>query len=153
MNPHNVHNLRLDICDCCGGVWFDAGEFGRISRLGSRVVDQVIAEESPNLRPYSGTHQITKCPACSTLLNVYHFAGTSEVMLAGCSQCAGIYVSHDDLLKLDHRDRVLERREGQLPEAEAAGIAQMDGQTAADTFRSHLAQWNWKQLETPVMFS
>ena len=153
MDPHAVHNLRLDICGACGGVWFDAGEFGRISRLGSRVVDEVIAEEPPNIRAVVGTIPTRECPLCVSPLNVYHFAGTSDVMLAGCSQCAGIYLSRDDLIKLDKRDRRLEHRDGSLNADEAAGVAAMDGQIAVDTFRTHLAQMNWSQLQTPVMFS
>ena len=154
MSPHDVRNLRLDICDACGGVWFDAGEFGRVSRSGSRVLDAVVAEEPPNLTPAPAAAGGQPCPLCGVGLNRYHFAGSSPIMLAGCSQCAGIYVSHDDLMKLDARDQALEHRDGRnMNEDEASSLATLEGQLAYDRFSSHLAQYNWDQLMTPVMFT
>ena len=154
MSPHDVRNLRLDICVACGGVWFDAGEFGRISRLGSRAVDAVVAEEPPSLKSAPASVGGQQCPVCVVPLNRYHFAGTSPVMLAGCSLCAGIYLSRDDLMKLDGRDQQLENRDGaHLTEGEAASVAVLDGEIMYDQYRTHLAQYNWDQLMTPVMFS
>jgi Zn-finger nucleic acid-binding protein len=152
MSPHTVRSLRLDICDACGGVWFDAGEFGRISNLGSRSVDDVVAQEPPNIR--AATHpQVIDCPVCGTPLDRYNFCGSSGVMLGGCSTCHGIYLSHDDLIRLDDRDQRLEKRGGGLNADEAAAVGWMDGEIAYDQFRSRLAVYNWAQLENPVMFS
>jgi len=154
MSPHDVRNLHLDICGACGGVWFDAGEFGRISRLGSRAVDAVVAEEPPNLKPAPPPAVGQICPVDGTTLNRYHFGGTGPVMLAGCPQCAGIFLSADDLMKLDNRDQQLENRDGRhLTEDEAASVAMLDGQIMYDRYSSNLAAYNWDQLMTPVMFS
>ncbi|MHB8637665.1 MAG: TFIIB-type zinc ribbon-containing protein [Fimbriimonadaceae bacterium] len=154
MIAHTVRNLRLDICSACGGVWFDAGEFGRVNRLGSRAVDSVMAEEPPDLKVAPAPAVIQHCPVDGAALNRYTFAASTAVMLAGCPQCAGIYLSHDDLLKLDARDRQLENRGGaHLTEDEALSVAQLDGQVMYDRYSSNMAQYNWDQLMTPVMFS
>lgn len=154
MSPHDVRNLHLDICGACGGVWFDAGEFGRISRLGSRAVDAVVAEEPPNLKPAPASAVGQVCPVDGGSLNRYHFAGSSPVMLAGCARCAGIFLSRDDLMKFDDRDQQLENRDGRhLTEDEATSLAILDGQIMYDQFSTHLAQYNWDQLMTPVMFT
>jgi Zn-finger nucleic acid-binding protein len=154
MSPHDVRSLRLDICGACGGVWFDAGEFGRVSRLGSRAVDEVVAQEPPELSRAPNSVDSEPCPLCTVQLNRYHFAGSSPIMLAGCPQCAGIFLSHEDLLKLDVRDQQLENRGGQhLNEAEAGSIAALQGQLMYDRYSSSLAQYNWEQLLNPVLFS
>ena len=74
-------------------------------------------------------------------------------MLGGCATCHGLYLSREDLLRLDARDRRLEGREGGLTQAESAAVGYVDSEIAYDAFRSRLAQYNWAQLETPVMFS
>lgn len=154
MAPHYVRELRLDICSACGGVWFDAGEFGNINRRGSRALDAVVAEEPLNLTPAKDPNGPLSCPVCSVPLNRYHFAGTTAVMLAGCEKCAGIYLSHDDLVKLDERGKALEHRAPQgLTEGQAASVAMLDGEAAAAMFETKMAQYNWKQLMNPVMFS
>src|SRR5579859_136253 len=83
MTPHSIRSLRLDLCPSCGGVWFDAGEFGRVSRLGSRAVDTIVAEEPPDVRP-APTKLVHHCPIDGECLNPYHFAGSGDVMLCGC---------------------------------------------------------------------
>ena len=75
MSPHTVRSLRLDICDACGGVWFDAGEFGGVSNRGSRAVDDLVAQEPPDIT--ATTHpQVIDCPVCGTPLDRYNFCGT-----------------------------------------------------------------------------
>lgn len=153
MVAHDVRDLRLDICPDCGGVWFDAGEFGRINSLGSRAVDAVVAEEPPDLKA-AAHHVIQHCPVCEEPLNAYHFGGATTIMLSGCSKCTGIYLSRDNLMKLDARDRRVEGRDGEGLGAEvSAAVAYMDSEIAYNTFRTQLAQYNWRQLQNPVMFS
>lgn len=153
MSAHEVRSLRLDICPDCGGVWFDAGEFGTISTQGSRAVDAVVAEEAPDLKPAPQT-AVRHCPVCTTPLNNYHFAGTSAVLLSGCAQCAGIYLAHDDLVRLDQRDRQLEGRDGEKLNPEVAtSVGVLDSEIAYNHFRSNLAQYEWNLLRTPVMFT
>ncbi|HLK13279.1 MAG TPA: zf-TFIIB domain-containing protein [Fimbriimonadaceae bacterium] len=154
MQPHGVRDLRLDICSMCGGVWFDAGEFGRLSRRGSRAVDSVMAEEPPDITPAPAAPHQQLCPVDGNPLDRYHFAGSSPVMLAGCSKCAGIFLSHEDLLRLDDRDRDLEHRSGRAMNVdEAAAVAFLDAQAAADVYDSQMAIYNWDQLMKPVPFT
>jgi hypothetical protein len=90
---------------------------------------------------------------CSTALDRYNFCVSTDVMLAGCSTCHGIFLTHDDLMRLDERDKRLEKGGGTgLNEAEAEAVGFVDSQIAHDTFRSRLAAFNWQQLDSPAAF-
>lgn len=103
MSPHIVESLRTDICDRCGGVWLDTGEFPRVARPETGLLDDIVDAEPPILTPVVGNTQGRVCPVDGGVLTPNNYCGASDIVLGNCPTCNGIFVSHDDLLRLHER--------------------------------------------------
>ena len=43
LNSHTLHDVSVDECPSCHGVWLDAGELEALAALGERRLDRALA--------------------------------------------------------------------------------------------------------------
>ncbi|MBI4423576.1 MAG: zf-TFIIB domain-containing protein [Elusimicrobia bacterium] len=85
-----VESVELDLCEACGGAWFDAGEAA--AYLGSRLEG---APPPPRLAPKFQKlldRRIGDCPRCRIILEEKRRAGSRVDV---CPQCGGLWLDAD----------------------------------------------------------
>ena len=79
--------FKLDVCQKCGGAWFDKGEITRIS--GEREIERMIVE-------YADGSSGLACPRCGRDM-VSRPVG--EIKLDVCAKCRGVWIDSGELEK------------------------------------------------------
>jgi Zn-finger nucleic acid-binding protein len=96
-----VHlDMHLDLCDDCGGVWLDAGEFPALMRHGPEELrrwERELGQPTVNLDAAMETRQDLLCPLCSLPLKGRPYAGASGIRLDNCPKCKGMWVDAGEL--------------------------------------------------------
>jgi Zn-finger nucleic acid-binding protein len=105
------HQVQLDHCRRCGGVWFDAGEVQQLRRFQPATFWSVIAAEQAVRRPQChecgafidrgaaecaacAHRNVLDCPQCLQPLDIAHH---DDVTLDVCRTCRGIWFDHAEL--------------------------------------------------------
>lgn len=86
-------SIEVDLCETCGGVYFDRGEVNRISKNDADQLSHLKTHGSP----HDGTN---RCPKCGASLERYWGESVpSDVYVLRCPDCSGTWFSHDELKK------------------------------------------------------
>lgn len=97
---HEKH--EVNICQTCGGIWFDKGELMGVvdSLLSKGVIALESVEEAYGKKPVA-TKDIEKfrryCPRCKVELEVSNFSYDSNVFLDKCPVCSGVWADRGEL--------------------------------------------------------
>ena len=105
-----VRNVVLDVCDLCGGVWFEGDELKKVAR----VFAWAIPGEPEKLAPIIAKNDIpdherkndlpyglgVTCPIDSAPTERFRYAGDSRIVLDRCATCYGIWFDGDELVQL-----------------------------------------------------
>lgn len=89
-------NQEVDVCQACGGVWFDKGELLKVvdGLLSKDLVDPESVKEAYGKKAVS-SEDIDKfqrcCPRCKVGFEVFNFSYDSNVFLDRCPSCSGIW--------------------------------------------------------------
>lgn len=97
--PRVFGSVTIDVCEACGGHWYDAGELERIRELGPTERPQ----DSPGVAPRwvdSKGGAIT-CPRCRMPLATERYAYSSDLVLDRCENCNGVWVDAGELDRMD----------------------------------------------------
>lgn len=85
--------VYYDVCDNCGGMWFDVGE---MDAMVLQVFDSV--ESSSRNKAMGILEPIRKCPRCKDRwLDKVFFLAYSEVLLDYCRTCRGFWLDGGEL--------------------------------------------------------
>jgi len=86
-------SIEVDLCETCGGVYFDRGEVNRITKQD--------ADRLSNTHTHGTMHDGTNhCPKCGASLERYWGESVpSDVYVLRCPDCSGTWFSHDELQK------------------------------------------------------
>lgn len=148
MTHHVIDDLHLDICDSCGGVWYDAGQFTRLIRDGEKEVAEALADEPPKLTPVqSGRREM--CPVEGLPLHQSLYKGHPGIEISTCFECGGIFITAEALRALDKFETEhggVMPEDPQVPAEAGVLMGQMEAQRASDIFRSQLATNFWNVL-------
>jgi len=86
-------DVRIDVCEKCGGSWFDRGE------LAQTIKDRRIADQLSEA-PIRGTMSPIACPRCGGRMRVRkEWAVEVDV----CISCGGVWLDHGELEELEGR--------------------------------------------------
>jgi membrane associated rhomboid family serine protease/Zn-finger nucleic acid-binding protein len=97
--------VKIDRCDSCGGVWFDAGELNEYlsDAIASdpEIPDAPFTPDGPSgySAPESRRSELD-CPRCRAKLTRFNFAYDSGVILERCPICSGLWVERGKLRNL-----------------------------------------------------
>ncbi len=106
-----AHELELDHCRRCGGVWFELGEIQRLRQQPSRVFWNRVSPLAPDARPLChschtpidrnahecvscGTRNVIDCPVCQQALEAQTY---QNIRLDVCKSCRGVWFDHAEL--------------------------------------------------------
>lgn len=86
-------SIDVDLCETCGGVYFDRGEVNRISKEDALRLSHTHTHGTA----HDGTN---RCPKCGASLERYWGESVpSDVYVLRCPDCSGTFFSKDELEK------------------------------------------------------
>lgn len=95
------HEVVLDECPDCGGVWFDDGELKRCQAGGTMSLVEIEDEILPAVNIHvEEDDQGRLCPGCNLRLTTYRYLYTSDILLDECEKCFGVWVQDGELQKM-----------------------------------------------------
>ena len=85
-----LHEVEIDYCDECSGIWLDSGEL-------EMLLDKT--DSFIKLVPATSTEELSrKCPICSAKMAKVNFeTGSSPVLLDKCTNGHGIWFDSGEL--------------------------------------------------------
>jgi uncharacterized protein len=95
-------NQEVDVCQSCGGVWFDKEELlNVVDRLLSKnLIEPASIKEAYEKRAMASrdVEQPKRyCPRCKAELKVFNYSYDSNVFLDKCPSCQGIWADRREL--------------------------------------------------------
>lgn len=98
----NFENQEIDICQRCGGIWFDKGELLKIvtSLINKNKIDPQTVKEAYRRQitdPIKLKQLLRKCPKCNIDMKLYNYSYDSNIFLDKCSQCNGIWTDRGEM--------------------------------------------------------
>jgi len=88
-------DVRIDVCEKCGGSWFDRGELAQT--INSRPIANKLTEA-----PIKGTMSPIACPRCGGRMRMRR---EWDVEVDVCITCEGVWLDHGELEELEtHTD-------------------------------------------------
>jgi len=98
-----VSGVRVHGCHLCGGLWLKDHDLTELTRHDIQPLDE-LAHEFPDLRINKGEEtKERRCPNCGVPLFRFHFKHSPDVHLDGCRECKGIWLDHEDLVRIEQR--------------------------------------------------
>ena len=96
LKPYRLEDISLDICDSCGGVWFDRGEIGKLRRITSGEIKEFEHKIEPTPARLERRPHDPKCPVCFGPLHPFHYAG-GKLQLQTCDGLCGVWAENKEL--------------------------------------------------------
>jgi len=95
----DVRGVRVDTCQTCAGIWFDAGELKQLRSSGPSAWVDLESRVAPRTEETTASpgHMMKTCPQCSLPMHAYRFLYNSNITLDECNQCGGIWVDDNEL--------------------------------------------------------
>lgn len=97
MRPHIVHGVELDLCDGCGGTWFDADELRTLLQRDPHVLTELETMTFSKVEHRLSGPSLYRCPDCCAQLDIYHYMYNSPILLHACGRCGGLWVEESQL--------------------------------------------------------
>tara|TARA_B100000965_G_scaffold28388_1_gene21019 strand:+ start:704 stop:1060 length:357 start_codon:yes stop_codon:yes gene_type:complete len=91
-----VHEVEVDRCSSCGGIWFDRSELGRLIELEEQDLAPLLAG-----KPNEGANQRHgACPREGQELIRVGAARSRDVIVDFCWKCQGVWLDAGELERL-----------------------------------------------------
>ena len=91
-----IHNIEVDLCPTCGGMWLDKGEIARLRRLGSKDIKDFEQPVAQSPERSAVRHSNPGCPICGAVLQEFHYAN-GPVVMESCPNLDGLWVTAQEL--------------------------------------------------------
>ncbi len=85
------HNVELDYCTSCSGVWFDAGELEIMMETQGISESDFSIEQLLKLAPSETKEKKRRCPICGKKMRKVGLGQNPEVMIDVCPVGEGIW--------------------------------------------------------------
>ena len=93
MQQKTIHEIEVDLCPNCGGVWLDKGEIWRLRQL---QPEEIRDFETPALERLPARAHHPACPVCARPLHPFKYAG-GRIELETCVNLDGIWIEDRQL--------------------------------------------------------
>lgn len=95
-------NQEVDVCQSCGGVWFDKEELFNVvdGLLSKNLIEPESVKEAYEKRAVASRNveqSARYCPRCKEALEVFNYSYDSNVFLDRCPSCQGIWADRKEL--------------------------------------------------------
>ena len=134
LQRRTVSGVTIDVCDQCGGGFYDRGEIESLMEAG---VEESSFSSTSTPTPFSAT-STNVCPRCSgTLRKVSKSTGSKDVDIYACQTCGGVWLNKGMYQVIKEKRKEQQRlQEGEL--------AALQGKTEAQKQKAvHEASWWW----------
>ena len=96
LDTRTIHQIEVDICPQCGGIWLDKGEIVRMRKLKAQEIEHFEYKPAPQLPPPT---QASVCPICAKPLKAFQYANGAAT-LSTCAELHGLWVPELELEKI-----------------------------------------------------
>ena len=93
------HQIELDYCPSCEGVWFDAGELELLLHSASLDAGELAMDKLVDPPETGSPHKRCKCPICSHAMKETAI-GRPEIYIDVCRQGDGLWFDGGELHQL-----------------------------------------------------
>jgi Zn-finger nucleic acid-binding protein len=94
------HDIELDYCNECHGVWFDSGELELLVRAMNMEEDQALIADLFHSPSASTSEKKRKCPICNRKMRKATVGGKPEIIIDLCKREDGIWFDGGELAQL-----------------------------------------------------
>ncbi|MCS7165372.1 MAG: zf-TFIIB domain-containing protein [Candidatus Calescibacterium sp.] len=96
----SISEILIDVCDECGGIWFDKQELGQAIQTSKEEI-QKLTETLSNAIEFDKTKDVEmNCPKCNDKMFKYRYMYTSNIYIDGCDKCEGVWIDKGELLEI-----------------------------------------------------
>jgi Zn-finger nucleic acid-binding protein len=94
------HNIELDYCNSCRGVWFDSGELGLLFKSYGLEEPKAFLDSIFNPQEAASTEKKRNCPVCSHKMKKTTVGGQPEILIDVCSDKHGLWFDGGEVTQL-----------------------------------------------------
>lgn len=100
MRPFTCHEIVLEACDQCGGIWLDGGELERLEEVKGQALVEAEQMATPQAAYRLPAAHDRWCPVCSEPMSTTRYGDTDPVELDSCGGCGGVWADDGELARL-----------------------------------------------------
>ncbi len=94
------HDIELDYCPECEGLWFDSGEMELVASQMGGSIEGVVPQRRAETREAK-----LKCPECRKSMDKRLLGASDPVIADVCPLCGGLWLDHGELEQVVHQYR------------------------------------------------
>lgn len=97
MQTSTVHQIEIDRCPQCKGIWFDILEHEDLKKIdgSAQKIDTPDAE-------HSSAGKIIDCPRCHIRMSPTHDTQQPHIVYEKCSHCSGVFFDAGEFTDLQN---------------------------------------------------
>jgi uncharacterized protein len=108
----DYHNIELDYCHSCRGVWFDSGELELLLKSQGLEEPKVFFDGIANSQETASPEKRRNCPICGRKMKKTAIGGQPQILIDACHSNHGLWFDGGEVSQLIRHlaaDRPLKR--------------------------------------------
>jgi len=97
------HDIELDYCDSCKGVWFDSGELDLLLRSQGLEEPKVFFDDIINSQEVASSEKKRNCPICDRKTKKTAIGGQPQILIDVCRDKHGLWFDGGEAIQLIRR--------------------------------------------------
>jgi hypothetical protein len=97
------HNIELDYCDSCNGVWFDSGELELLLKSQGLEEPKAFFADILTSQEAASAEEKRKCPICGRKMRKTAIGGQPEILIDICRDKHGLWFDGGEVAQLIRR--------------------------------------------------
>jgi Zn-finger nucleic acid-binding protein len=97
------HNIELDYCNNCKGVWFDSGELELLLRSQGLKEPEAFCGGILDSKEVSSSEERWNCPICGRKMKKITIGGQPEILIDACRDNHGLWFDGGEVTQLIQR--------------------------------------------------
>jgi len=97
------HNIELDYCNSCKGVWFDSGELELLLKSQGLEEPKTFFDDILNSQEAASSEKKRNCPICGRKMKKTTIGGQPEVLIDTCRDKHGLWFDGGEVAQLMRR--------------------------------------------------
>lgn len=97
------HNIELDYCNSCKGVWFDSGELELLLKSQGLEEPKAFFADILNSQEAASSEKKRNCPICGRKMKKTMIGGQFEVLIDTCRDKHGLWFDGGEVAQLMRR--------------------------------------------------
>jgi Zn-finger nucleic acid-binding protein len=97
------HNIELDYCSNCKGVWFDSGELELLLKSQGLKEPKSFFDGIMNSQEGASSEEKRNCPICGRKMKKKPIGGQPEILIDACRNSHGLWFDGGEVTQLIRR--------------------------------------------------